>query len=327
MPRKLLPVLSAAVLGLAMLVLGQPVAGLAAPSGGKSSPTAAELSVSTQLADRREVSSGTRAYSIGFEDGRFYANGWHITGEMGGIWTPPLKLADGVWFGLDGQWIGPATKFTSGWGYTKYDLPTTAGLAVQRTDFVPDGPRGVLYGLRITNPGAARSTKLTVDAHSELMGQYPWGFSGVTPNASDNLPDSGSYDGRSLVFTDNGALPGAPVHHYAALVGSSLKPDSGTIGHQFWGPQPGHRCTGTEPGAPADPKPSACDDGPFGNGTGGELTYSVDLPASGAKTVWLAVAGSDQGVTSARGELAKALADPAAALATKKASRQALSQM
>jgi len=22
------------------------------------------------------------AYSIGFEDGRFYANGWHITGEM-----------------------------------------------------------------------------------------------------------------------------------------------------------------------------------------------------------------------------------------------------
>ena len=56
---------------------------------------------------------------IGFEDGRFYANGWHITGEMGGVWTPPLKLVDGVWFGIDGEWVGPATKFTSGWGYAQ----------------------------------------------------------------------------------------------------------------------------------------------------------------------------------------------------------------
>ena len=289
--------------------------------------TADELSVSTRLADRREVSAGTRAYSIGFEDGRFYANGWHITGEMGGVWTPPLKLVDGVWFGLDDQWVGPATKFTSGRGYTRYDLPDTAGLQVQRTDFVPDGVRGALFGLTVTNPGTARTATLSVDAHSELMGQYPWGFDGVKPNASDNLPDSGSYDGKSLVFTDDGALPGAPTHHYAALVGTAATPTSGAVGDQYYGAQPGHRCTGTEPGAPADPKPSACDDGPFGKGTGGRLTYSLDLPAGGSKTVWLAVAGSDQGLTSARGELAKALADPDAALAAKKASRQALSQM
>jgi hypothetical protein len=325
MSRKLVPVLSALVAGLALVVLGQPVAGLAAPNGTKPKPAnAAELSVSTRLQDRREVSSGTRAYSLGFEDGRFYANGWHTTGEMGGIWTPPLKLLDGIWFGLDGQWIGPATKFTSGWGYTRYDLPTTAGLAVQRTDFVPDGPRGVLYGLTLTNNGAARTTSLTVDAHSELLGQYPWGFTGVTPNASDNLPDAGSYDGRSLAFTDNGALPGAPVHHYAALVGSSLTPDSGTIGHQYWGPQPGHRCTGTESGAPADPKPSACDDGPFGNGTGGELSYTVRLPAHGSRTVWLAVAGSDTGLADANQQLRQVLKNPDNALAAKQATRQQL---
>src|SRR5262249_53125867 len=151
-----------------------------APSGLASSP---QLSVSTRLADRREVDAGTRAYSVGFEDGRFYANGWHTTGEMGGIWTPPMKMLDGVGFGLEGNWIGPATRFSSGWGYTRYDLPNTAGLGVQRTDFVPDGPRGVLFGLTINNPGAARSVRLSVDAHSELMGQYPWGFS-TTPNAS-----------------------------------------------------------------------------------------------------------------------------------------------
>ncbi|MFC8504151.1 hypothetical protein ACFUC1_17465 [Pedococcus sp. NPDC057267] len=313
---------------------GAPAAVGGATAGAASDASAAsaaaggdELSVTTRLADRREVSAGTRAYSIGFEDGRFYANGWHITGEMGGVWTPPMKMVDGVWFGLDGQWVGPATKFTSGWGYTRYDLPDTAGLEVARTDFVPDGVRGALFGLTVTNPGAARTATLSVDAHSELMGQYPWGFSGVTPNASDNLPDKGSYDGRNLVFTDDGALPGAPTHHYAALVGTSATPTSGAIGDQYYGPQPGHRCTGTEPGAPADPKPSACDDGPFGKGTGGELTYSLDLPAGGSRTVWLAVAGSDQGLTSARAELAKALADPDAALAAKKAERRALSQM
>ncbi|SDO78652.1 hypothetical protein SAMN04489867_0581 [Pedococcus dokdonensis] len=296
----------------------------AAPAAGGSGN---ELSVSTRLADRREVSAGTRAYSIGFEDGGFYANGWHITGEMGGVWTPPMKMVDGVWFGLDGQWVGPATTFTSGWGYSKYALPDTAGLKVSRTDFVPDGVRGALFGLTITNPGAARTTNLSVDAHSELMGQYPWGFDGVKPNASDNLPDKGTYDGKNLSFTDDGSLPGAPEHHYAALVGSSATPTSGAIGAQYYGPRPGTRCTGKETGAPADPKPSACDDGPFGKGTGGRLTYAVDLPAGGSKTVWLAVAGSDQGLPSAKGELAKALADPVAALATKKAARQALSEM
>lgn len=301
--------------------------GAALLSGTAAQAATDELSTTDRLQDRREIASGTRAYSIGFQDGRFYANGWHTTGEMGGIWTPPLKLLDGVWFGLDGNWIGPATRFSSGWGYTRYDLPTTAGLGVQRTDVVPDGRRGVLYGLTLTNPGAARTATLSIDAHSELMGQYPWGFDGVIPNASDNLPDKGTFDGRNLVFTDDGALPGAPTHHYAALVGMAATPASGATGPQFWGPQPGHRCTGTEPGAPADPKPSACDDGPFGRGTGGELTYSVSLPAGDSKTVWLAVAGSDSGVSNARQELQRVLANPARELAAKIAARSRLAGM
>jgi hypothetical protein len=298
--------------------------GAQAPGGG-SGP---ELSETTRLEDRREIAAGTRAYSIGFEDGRFYANGWHITGEMGGVWTPPLKLVDGVWFGLDDEWVGPATTFTSGWGYTRFDLPDTAGgLQVERTDFVPDGRRGALFGLTITNPGAARPVKLSVNAHSELMGHYPWGFSTI-PNANDNLPDFGSFDGQNLVFTDQGALrPGLPEHDYAAVVGTALTPDSGEIGDQFWGPQPGHRCTGTEPGAPADPKPSQCDDGPFGRGTGGQLTYTLGLPAGGSTTVWLAVAGSDEGLAPAQDELAGLLDDPDAQLAAKVAARQQLAEM
>ena len=325
MNRRLVTALSAALL--AGLGLANGDAAAAGPKPTLEPQADSELSVTTRLADRREVAAGTRAYSLGFEDGRFYANGWHITGEMGGVWTPPVKLVDGVWFGLDDDWVGPATKFTSGWGYTRFDLPTTAGLQVSRTDFVPDGRRGTLFGLTITNPGDARTAKLTVETHSELMGQYPWGFTGVTPNASDNIADKGSFDGSRLLFTDDGALPGAPTHHYAAAVGTSLTPTGGQIGDQFWGPQPGHRCTGTEPGAPADPKPSACDDGPFGKGTGGQLTYSVDLPAGGSRTIWLGVAGSDHGSAQAQQELTALLADPSAALAEKVAARSQLAGM
>jgi hypothetical protein len=73
---------------------------------------APELSTKDQLKTRRYVAAGDRAYVMGFEDGGFYAQGWHITGEMGGVWSQGLKLADGVWFSVDGNWLPPATKFT-----------------------------------------------------------------------------------------------------------------------------------------------------------------------------------------------------------------------
>ena len=288
-----------------------------------------ELSTTNRLQDRREVAAGQRSYASAFEDGRWYANGWHISGEMGGVWAPPLKLVDGLWFGVDGQWVGQATRFTSGWGYTRYDLPDTAGLQLRRTDFAPDGRRAALFGLRITNPGtSARTVTVQVDAHSELMTAYPWGFDGVTPNASDNIRDHGAFTGQALRFTDNGALPGAPVHHYAALVGAAQAPTGGEAAATdgtYRGDQPGHVCQNGE-----DVPPSACIDGPFGRGTGGQLRYRVTVPAGGSRTLWIGVAGSDKGnsqaqsVAQAQSELDGALSDPTAALARKVARRDRL---
>jgi hypothetical protein len=296
--------------------------GLALATTTATAAQAAELSTSDRLADRRYVSAAERAQIEGFEDGRFYATGWHITGEMGGIWTPPLKLLDGVWFGIDDQWVGPATKFTSGYGYARFTLPDTAGVKVERTDVAPDGRRAGLFRLKLTNPGAARTVTFKVDAHSELLPSYPWSFSGVTPNASDQFADSGSFDGTTLVFRDQGTLPhqNATPHDYAALVGSNLTPSGGETGAGHFGPQPGTRCAGDD----GTSMPRQCDDGPFGKGTGGQLRYSVDLPADGSKTVWIAVAGSDKGLAPARAELQKALDDPDGQLAGKIAAREKL---
>src|SRR5256884_7091035 len=142
------------------------------------SPT---LSVSSNLANRRYVASGGGAYDRGSEGGRYPAMGFHTRGEMGGIWTPPIKLLDGIWFGINGQWIGPATSFTSGFGYAQMALPTTGSnrLKITRTDFAPDGRRAVEFGLTLTAANSAPFT-LNVDAHSELMDAYPWGF--TTPD-------------------------------------------------------------------------------------------------------------------------------------------------
>jgi hypothetical protein len=293
---------------------------LLAASGAEAAP---ELSVSERLQDRRYAVAGERARAIGFEDGRFYANGWHITGEMGGVWTEPLKLVDGVWFGIDGEWVGPATRFTSGWGYAKLDLPSAGGLTLERTDFVPDGRRAALFGLRMTNPGASsRTVTVKVDAHSELMTEYPWGFTGVTPNAADNLPDSAQYDAGAgaLVFQDQGRLPhpNAPEHDYAAMVASTMKPAAGETGqspNEYRGPQGTNVCKAEEP-------PSACDDGPFGKGKGGQLRYEVSVPAGASKTLWVAAAGSDKGREAAGRELEAALLDPDAQLAAKVAERE-----
>jgi len=282
------------------------------------------LSVSSQLSLRRYAAAGDRAYELGTEDGRYPAMGFHTRGEMGGIWTPPVKLLDGIWFGVNGQWIGPATTFTSGFGYVRMTLPTpgsaTGGVQLSRTDFAPDGRRAVEIGLTLTAGSRAANVSLNVDAHSELMSAYPWGF--TTPDQTTfNLPDQASFNGQQLVFTETGTPPAANAlpHSWAAIVGATgLTPASHATGTDFRGPQdPAVICP-----VGSQPDMFRCDDTAYGKGAGGELTYPVSVPAGTSRTVWFTVAGSDQGLSDAQAQFQAASADPAAELAAKIAARQ-----
>ena len=288
---------------------------------------AGELSVGQRLDDRREVAAGTRAQVLGFEDGRFYAQGWHITGEMGGIVTPPLKLLDSVSFGVDGQWIGKATQFTSGAGYVRYDLPRTAGIDVERTDVAPDGVRGALLGLELRNPGnGARTVRIQVDAHSELMGQYPWGFDNAVPRASDNAPDTGAYADGRLVVPRHRTAPArggsARLHRDGRLRSRAgdRRGRPGSLRPERHGPR------ALPPDQTPAPMPKDCDDGPFGKGTGGRLTYELRLPAGGSRSLWIGVAGSDDSPADARSALRKLTRDPGRALREKQRTRRQLAR-
>jgi hypothetical protein len=315
--------------GVTLLAAATILAGTASATAGSSPRTNAvqaqpsELSETTRLADRRSLVVGDRAYAMGDETGLYPAAGWHIRGEMGGFWTQPIKLLDGLWFGLDGAWLGKdvaAAKYTSGHGYSRIDY--SGAVDVRRTDFVPDGIRATLVGLTLTS-STAKTVKLDVDAHSELMQSYPWGW--TTPSAATaNLPDTGSYADGSLRFREQGTPPfaNATAHDFAAFVGSSLRPTAHALGPNNRGPQdPAVIC-------PADgTTPARCDDSLVGKGTGGRLTYDVSLAAGQSKTIWFAVAGSDNGVSAAQREYRRALSSPEGLLKAKTRDRQEIDSM
>ncbi len=319
------------LLGTMCLVAGATGIGAARVAGAADRTPGSELTTTTRLADRRALVTGDRWYSVSAEDGTWPAAGFHTRGEMGGIWSPPIKLLDGIWFGVNGQWLS-AASFTSGYGYARR-TSVAGGVQINRIDFAPDGVRAGLFGLSLTAPGT-RSVTLTVDAHSELMKVYPWGE--TTPSQlAYNLPDSGAFDGTGLVFTEQGTPPVAntEAHDYAAVVGAvtttgaggaqGLSPTGHALGPGFRGPQdPPVICPASGPGTPTPP--TRCDDTAYGKGTGGQLTYHVPVQPGRPTTVWVAVAGSDHGVADARAQEAQALADPAGGLAQKAAQRSAV---
>jgi len=270
---------------------------LAIPAAAQSVFDSPTLSTTDRLDDRRFVTTGDRAYEVGTEAGRYPAMGFHTRGEMGGVWSPPIKLLDGLWFGIGDRWIGPATRFTSGYGHVKMKLPGRNGMRITRTDFVPDGRRSVLVGLTFAAGDSNRNFTLKMDAHSELMGAYPWGE--TTPSQTTfNKKDGVSVKNGKLVFREQRSMqdiPNALPHDWAAVVGSKLTPTasktSAETGEPHRGPQGNVICPASGPDTP--PAPERCDDTAYGKGAGGQLRYGVHVDARAKKTVWFAVSGAD----------------------------------
>jgi glycogen debranching enzyme len=296
-----------------VLVLVASVVGAAPSPGG---PT---RSTNEKLDQKRYVAAGDSAYVIGSEDGRFPPMGWHIRGEMGGVWAHPIKLLDGYWFALDGQWIPQATKFTSGAGYAQMQFPTADGLNVTRTEFSPDGSPVVLVGLTLQNPNSTnKSVELTMDARSEIMAAYPWSW--TKPSAKCfNQKDVASFDSNSqtLTFQESGKP-------WYATVGASSRPASGSTGDQYWGPVPvDQQPAYHEYENPTDPnRDTSCPD--YDRGTGGELAWNVNVGANKESTIWVAIAGSNSSKSEAQSAVKSALKSPANLLTQKVNSRQNL---
>lgn len=104
------------------------------------------------------LAPGDKTYMVGHQDGSFPDMGWHVTGEMGGIWSHPIKLMDGFGVSLarkgETYCLDQAESFTNYPFFNEHDFTNEAwGLDVKRRQFVPDGEKGLYIEFELTNSG------------------------------------------------------------------------------------------------------------------------------------------------------------------------------
>jgi hypothetical protein len=260
-------------------------------------PCGPARSTTENLAQKRYVVAGDHAYSIGTLDGSFPPIGTRIRGEMGGVWAQPIKLLQGYWFALNGEWLPAATRFTSGAGYVQMQLPALDGIEITRTEFAPDGLAALLVGLTLQNTAQHdQRVALKFAARSQLMGAYPW--NDTIPSADDlNRKDTAVYDSEvgTLTFRTSG-------QHWYAIIGASQRPSHGAADDDIWGSVPEAQRDGY-----SQAQWSA----------GAMLRWDIDLSAGEERTLWLAVAGSHTDQEEAEETLRLVLADPASLLRAK----------
>lgn len=132
------------------------------------STTEDRFSLATALADSPGIAgksdyldspfttAGDRLYVVGHQDGSFPDLGWHVAGEMGGVWAHPIKLLDGyagtIQINNTNYPLERANQFINYPYASQHHYGTVApGLAVARWQFVPDGRAGLLVEYQFQN--------------------------------------------------------------------------------------------------------------------------------------------------------------------------------
>ncbi|MFC4721132.1 glycogen debranching protein [Geojedonia litorea] len=142
------------------------------------------------------VTAGNRVYMVGHQDGSFPDLGWHIKGEMGGIWNHPIKLMDGfdieVFDTLDTLKLNKANRFTNYPFVNKHSFSwDEKRIEIERWQFVPDNDQGIVIQLIIKNLGDKRKMKLKFTGHSDLrptwLGERTQMFDGKDKGIFDDL--------------------------------------------------------------------------------------------------------------------------------------------
>jgi hypothetical protein len=159
---------------------------------------------------------------------------------MGGVWSPPLKLLDGYWLGLQArghplQWLAsPDTwRMADGGVALRYLLPSL-GVSVERCEWiVPDEPALIVDVTIGRHPEAAWNDVLALNCgltvRSDLHGAWM---------AEERL---GWMDGDDVATYDEalGALLLSDAQHpaWVVCVGAAQMPFAWDSGQEVWGPE------------------------------------------------------------------------------------------
>jgi hypothetical protein len=217
--------------------------------------------------------------------GGFPDHGSHQPQEMGGVWSPPLKLLDGYWLGLRArgqtvQWLtAPDTWRMSTDGVTlSYALPAL-GIAVERREWiVPDEPALIVDVTLSRQPTATWKDTLTLtcclamrsDLHGAWLAEERLGWA--------DGGDAAIYD------TSSGAVLLLDVLHprWEVCVGATQLPIAWRAGADVWGPE---RTSG--------------------RGIGASLSYRCRMMPTHPKQMRFVIAGAANDTTSASSVFAR----------------------
>ena len=210
------------------------------------------------------VTAGDRVYMVGHQDGTFPDLGWHVKGEMGGIWNHPIKLMDGFTAAIiekdNAYCLDAAHQFVNYPFANKHLFQThIPGLEVDRFQFVPDGVQGMVIEFTFRNVDKSeKSFDFEFAGHTDLMPVWLGERVGM-----EDFEDQLSFDeSRQAWLGKDGG------NEWYVLFGSNQK-------------------------AKSDEGSSAtCDYTPQGNGKAARLMYDIKVKPESSQTIRFFIAGS-----------------------------------
>ena len=212
------------------------------------------------------TAAGDRVYLIGHQNGRFPDMGWHVEGEMGGIWLHPIKLMDG--FTASVSWdqqtycLDQAKTFTNYPFSNLHHFPLDgSGVEVERVQFVPDGKEGMTVLFRIKNVDKSeKKVRFQFNAFVDLMPVWLGERTGMI-----DQPDMVSFDEMTNTFSAK---------------------DQGNPWFTVWG---------TTEGISLSPQDVlSCTYSPKGNGAAAGFSLEMNIPAGAEQIIPVFIAGSTE---------------------------------
>ena len=210
------------------------------------------------------VTAGDRVYLVGHQNGRFPDLGWHVAGEMGGLWDHPIKLLDGftatVYVQNIAYCLAAADSFVN-YPFANRHVYSSAvpGVRVDRFQFVPDGQEALVIEYTLTNTSdTARTLTMEFAAYSDLRPVWLGERTGMVDH-----PDTASWHAadQRWVIKDRG-------NPWLVTFGSPL-------------PVSDHALT-----------EGHCSYDPAGQGVAATLRFAVDVPPQSSTRLPITVAGS-----------------------------------
>jgi glycogen debranching enzyme len=163
------------------------------------------------------ATAGDRLYMVGHQDGTFPDLGWHVQGEMGGVWCHPIKLLDG----FEVEVLVNNTKFSLNKADVFENYPfgnkliynsLSNDFTIERLQFVPDGKKAVYVEFLVKNKTAKNlKIEFIVKAISNLMPVWLGERTGMIDGKDD------------AIFFQNSWKIKDKLNSWYSVYGSSLK--------------------------------------------------------------------------------------------------------